>query len=66
MDKKSQLPTLRTFPQFCERHPWCTEGGLRWLRFNCHENGFERAFRTLGRRVLIDEEAFFECLEEQQ
>ena len=39
---------------------------LRWLRFRQQENGFARAFRVVGQnRVLIDEGAFFEIIEEQ-
>lgn len=43
------------------KHPsWPPLGGLRWLIFNEHTNGFARVVRRMGRRVLIDEDAFFE------
>ena len=61
----SYTPNLETFRQFAEKHPAFTEGGLRWLRFNEHSNGFSSAFKTVGRRVLIDEAAFFAAIERQ-
>lgn len=47
---------------FAEKHPTWTKAALRNIRFYCHENGFESAFFTIGRRILIDEDIFFECL----
>lgn len=47
--------------QWNNYHLWPPIGGLRHLVFNAHNNGFERAFIRVGRRVLIDEAAFFEC-----
>ena len=41
-------------------HLWPPIGGLRWLIFNEKRNGFHRVVRRCGRRVLIDEAAFFE------
>lgn len=41
-------------------HPWPPVGGLRHLIFHEHTNGFNRVVRRCGRRVLIDEAAFFE------
>lgn len=46
-------------------HPWPPLGGLRHLAFHAKTNGFERVIRRAGRRVLIDEMAFFEWLESQ-
>ena len=40
-------------------HPWPPLGGLRHLIFHGAENGFEAVIRRCGRRVLIDEQAFF-------
>ena len=56
---------LSTFQQFHEKHPWKTEAGLRWQRFNAETNGFERAFITIGRRVLIDEDEYFAAIDRQ-
>lgn len=41
-------------------HPWPPLGGLRHLIFHADENGFRSVVRKIGRRVLIDEAAFFE------
>ena len=43
-------------------HMWPPIGGLRHLIFNEHTNGFNRVVRRCGRRVLIDEAAFFEWI----
>lgn len=42
------------------QHDWPPIGGLRHLIFNAKENGFDQVIRRVGRRVLIDEAAFFE------
>lgn len=39
-----------------------TEASLRWLAFNRATNGFGPAFVKVGRRLLIDEQAFVACL----
>lgn len=46
-------------------HPWPPLGGLRHLIFFAKDNGFERVIRRVGRRVLIDENAFFEWIDAQ-
>lgn len=46
-------------------HIWPPEGGLRHLIFNAAKNGFDKVIRRVGRRVLIDEAAFFAWVEEQ-
>ncbi len=48
-----------------EHHQWPPVGGLRHLIFFAHENGFEKVIRRCGRRVLIDEAAFFSWMDEQ-
>ena len=40
-------------------HIWPPKGGLRYLIFNETKNGFNKVVRRVGRRVLIDEAAFF-------
>lgn len=40
-------------------HPWPPVGGLRHLIFHADNNGFDQVLRRVGRRVLIDEAAFF-------
>ena len=41
-----------------------TIGGLRALIFNAEKNGFNKVIRRIGSRVLINEQAFFEWVEE--
>lgn len=46
-----------------KQHAWPPIGGLRHLIFHAKNNGFEAVIRRVGRRVLIDEGAFFEWVE---
>lgn len=55
---------LHTFKQFSQKHPAFPESSLRWLRFNSKTNGLASAFKKVGRRILIDENEFFECIEQ--
>ena len=59
---------LFTVSQFVERNPAFTPGGMRWIIFNEKKNGLakSRAIVRMGRKVLIDEDRFFEWLEHQQ
>jgi hypothetical protein len=47
-------------------HDWPPPGGLRHLIFHAASNGFEAAFKRVGRRVLVDEMEFFRCIERNQ
>jgi len=58
-------PRLIPVTQWNQRHAWPPLGGLRHLVLHANENGFARVIRRVGRRVLIDEQAFFEWVEEQ-
>lgn len=59
-------PQNRIIPvtEWNKHHSWPPIGGLRHLIFHAEENGFKKAIKRAGRRVLIDEKAFFEWLEE--
>jgi hypothetical protein len=46
-------------------HPWPTAGGFRHLIFYADINGFSAVIKRVGRRILIDERAFFEWLEDK-
>ena len=48
-----------TVSQWTEQHSWPPLGGLRSLIFHAASNGFDAVVRRIGRRVLIDEAAFF-------
>jgi len=58
------IPTLSTVKQFCQRHPAFPEGGLRHRIFYADTNGLKESGAIVrnGRRVLIDEEVFFDWL----
>jgi hypothetical protein len=47
-------------------HPWPPLGSIRSLIFHASENGFDAVVRRVGRRVLLDEQAFFAWVESQR
>ena len=55
------MDTRRLIPasEWNRYHAWPPQGGLRHLIFNGKDNGFEHVIRRVGRRVLVDEAAFF-------
>lgn len=57
------VPQLLTVQQWTSKHAWPPLGGLRHLIFCAKSNGFESVLRRVGRRILIDESAFFEWVE---
>ena len=57
---------LMTVRDFCASHSWPPEGGLRHLVFFAAENGADAFIRRVGRRVLIDEAAFFSWVDAQK
>ncbi len=67
-NKAKELPQkkCRLIPayQWHLHHDWPPPGGLRYLIFHADTNGFAKAIKRVGRRVLIDEKKFFECIEE--
>lgn len=48
-----------------KHHQWPPIAGLRHLIFHEHSNGFSKVTRRVGRRVLIDEAAFFQWVGER-
>jgi len=64
---RENLTVRRLIPvsKWNEHHLWPSQGGLRYLIFNANSNGFDKAIRRAGRRVLIDEQAFFEWMDQQ-
>jgi len=59
-ERKQKLYTLRNFAEkYSEAF---TVSSLRWLRFHEQSNGFEGAFLKVGKKLLVDEDVFFECL----
>lgn len=54
-------------PNWEKHHEWPRLGGLRNLIFNRHKNGFDQfgVVKKIGKRVLIDESAFFRWVSSQ-
>lgn len=62
MSEKRKLIPLT---QWNEYHPWPSQSGLRYLVFNASTNNFDSVIRRSGRRILLDEQAFFSWMDEQ-
>ena len=63
MDKvQSRLIPVPKWPNF---HPWPSRAGLRKLIIERTKNGFDKVIVRAGRRILIDEDKFFEWVREQ-
>jgi hypothetical protein len=56
---------LNTVRQHAEKHPAFSQSSLRNLIFNAKINGIDAALVRVGRRILIDEAAFFTWIERQ-
>lgn len=61
--KNPRLIPVRKWPDY---HPWPSEAGLRNRIFYASENGFDRVIVRVDGRVLIDEDAFFQWVEEHR
>jgi hypothetical protein len=62
---KGDHPEYLTVSQWGDHFSWPPKGGLRHLIFNAERNGFKRAIKRVGRRVLIDTQKFWEIVGEQ-
>lgn len=49
-----------------DEHKWPSESRLRYLVFNAEKHGFSDVVKRVGKSVLIDEENFFNWVEDQQ
>lgn len=63
--KEERTSRLIPVTDWNQHHAWPPPGGLRHLIFYAEDNGFFRVIRRVGRRVLINEDAFFKWVEEQ-
>lgn len=61
---RANLPHLIPVTKWTEHHEYPSISSLRWLIFNAERTGFKKVIRRVGRRVLIDEAAFFEWVRE--
>jgi hypothetical protein len=59
------MPNYLTIKMFSAKHPAFSEASLRYHIFNETKNGFDKAIKRVGRKILINEERFFEWLEFQ-
>ena len=59
------MPHYLTVKQMAAKHPAFSEASLRYHIFNEAKNGIDKAVRSVGRKILINEELFFEWLEAQ-
>jgi len=50
--------SFSTVKQTAEKHPAFTQNSLRWIIFNSKLNGATAFIRKVGRKVLIDDDAF--------
>lgn len=57
---------LLTVSQFSKKHSAFSEGGLRHLIFNADNFKFNSVIVRIGRRVLLDEQRFFEWARQNQ
>lgn len=57
---------LLTCRQFAERFPWPSEAALRAIILDAEKKGFASAIKRYGRRILIDSQEFFVCLDRLQ
>lgn len=57
---------ILTCKQFCEMQRWPSMGALRGIIRKSNTNGFKTAFKRVGRRILIDVDEFWKCLEQVQ
>lgn len=62
----SQSRRFFTVTQWSNHHSWPSTGGLRHLIFFSKTNGFEKVIRRSGKRILIDERAFFEWIDSKE
>ncbi len=59
------MPNYLTIKQFSAKHPAFSEASLRYNIFHAQNNGLSMAIRRVGRKILFNETAFFEWVENQ-
>ncbi len=63
--KDIHIPIRRLIPltEWPKYHSYPSLGGLRHLVFHANQNGFDKVVKRIGRRVLIDELAYFQWVD---
>lgn len=59
------MSNLLTVKQMAAKHPAFSEASLRYYIFNEKMNNLSSAIRRVGRKVLINEDGFFQWIEAQ-
>jgi hypothetical protein len=61
------IPNLLTVRQFCEQFPAFSTGSIRSYIYYAEINGLKeaRAIKRVGKKILIDVDAFFEWIEKK-
>ena len=59
MNLDNQNTRLIPVTEWNDHHSYPPIGGLRHLIFNAETNGFDKCIKRVGRRILIDEKAYF-------
>ncbi len=54
-----------TIKQLSQKYPAFPEGGLRYLVFNADKNNLASAIIRVGRKVLLEESAFLDWINNQ-
>ena len=59
--------TLKLIPltRWSSHHEYPNIAGLRHLVFHSEKNGFDSCIKRIGRRILIDEDAYFAWVDAQ-
>lgn len=60
------MTKLLTVRQLSEKYPAFPQGGIRHIIFHEKENNFDAVTIRVGRKVLIDEEAFLDWVMNQK
>ena len=58
--------TYLTVKQMAAKHPAFSEASLRYHIFNETRNGLDKALIRVGKKILINEDAFWDWLENQR
>jgi hypothetical protein len=59
------MPNYLTVKQMAAKHSAFSEASLRYHIFHETKNGIDKAIKRVGRKILINEERFFEWLDGQ-
>jgi len=65
MNEQNSSRQLIPLTQWANHHAYPPIGQLRAMVFNAKKTGFDQCIRRIGRRVLIDEAAYFQWVEAQ-